>query len=139
MLLRMSGDGAADALIALHAGVVIGHAMAADRSGPGGERETDIGVVVADRWQSQGVGSALMRELIRRAQARGVRSVTMDVLHANHEVLAMITGHWPAARIDDGADCLTARARLPRPGQPRWRSEPSRSSYGRQAVASGQC
>jgi hypothetical protein len=72
---------------------------------------------VADRWQGQGVGSALVRQLIRRAQARGVVSVTMDVLHANHQVLAMIADHWATARIEYGADCLTARARLPQPGQ----------------------
>ncbi len=116
MVRRMSGSAGADALVALQAGVIIGHAMAADTCGPGGERETEIGVVVADRWQGLGVGSALVRELIRRAQSRGVMAVTMDVLPANRQVLAMITRHWPAARIDHGADCLTARARLARRG-----------------------
>jgi DNA-binding IclR family transcriptional regulator len=41
-----------------------------------------------------------MRALITGARARGVTSLTMDVLPDNHRVLAMITGHWPAARID---------------------------------------
>jgi L-amino acid N-acyltransferase YncA len=136
MLRRMSGSvGGADVLVALHAGVIIGHAMAADAAGPGGERKTDIGVVVADRWQGHGVGSALARELVRRAQARGVRSVTMDVLHANHQVLAMITAHWATARLDDGADCMTAHVRLPQPGQrPRIRqpARPERAAPNRQ-------
>lgn len=133
MLRRMLGGSGADVLVTLHAGVIIAHAMAADTFVPGGERETDIGVVVADRWQGQGVGSALMRELIRRAQARGVMTVTMDVLHANHQVVTMITRHWPAARIADGADCLTARARLTPPGQ---RPRPARhASQASHAVA----
>jgi GNAT superfamily N-acetyltransferase len=71
--------------------------MAADRSGPGGARMTDIGVVVADAWQGQGAGPALVRALMTRARARGVTSVTMDVLHGNHRALAMIAGIWPSA------------------------------------------
>ena len=57
-------------MVATRDGVIIGHAMAADRAGPRGARMTDIGVVVADAWQRQGVGSALMRALIAGAQAR---------------------------------------------------------------------
>ena len=56
---------------------------------------TDIGVVVADAWQGQGVGSALVRALVSRAQARGVTSLSMDVLPGNHRVLAMIAGTGP--------------------------------------------
>ena len=59
-------------MIALDAGVIVGHAMAADRAGPGPARTTDVGVVVADRWQGRGVGSVLVRELFRRAAGRGV-------------------------------------------------------------------
>jgi ribosomal protein S18 acetylase RimI-like enzyme len=91
------GDGTADAVLATRDAVIVGHAMAADRCGPGGTRTTDIGVVVADAWQGKGVGSALVRAVITRAQARGVSSVTMDVLHGNHRALAMIAGIWPSA------------------------------------------
>ena len=94
-------------------GVIVGHAMACDRAGARGEQTTDIGVVVADGWQGQGVGSALMRALIARAQARGVTSIAMDVLPENHDVLAMIAGHWPAARTDRSGDCVTIHAPLP--------------------------
>ena len=41
-------------------GAVIGHAMAADSIAPDGSRVTDIGLVVADRWQHHGVGSDLL-------------------------------------------------------------------------------
>ena len=68
------------------------------RRAAAGESLTEIGVVVADAWQGQGVGSALVRALISRAQARGVTSLSMDVLPGNRQVLAMIAGHWAAAR-----------------------------------------
>jgi GNAT superfamily N-acetyltransferase len=106
-----------DVLLATHADVIIGHAMAADRTADRatgqGESLTEIGVVVADAWQGQGVGSALIRTLVRRAQARGVTSLSMDVLPGNQQVLAMIAGHWTAARTERGADCLTIRVGLP--------------------------
>ena len=41
--------------------------MAVDRTAPDGGRITDIGVVVADRWQHRGVGSALLGRVIARA------------------------------------------------------------------------
>ena len=79
--------------------VIIGHAMAVDRPArpagsaveparsavqsarsavrpaPPGGLVTEIGVVVADAWQGRGMGSALVRALISRAQARGVTSL----------------------------------------------------------------
>jgi GNAT superfamily N-acetyltransferase len=104
--------GHADVLLATYDGVIIGHAMAADRAAPG-ESLTEIGVVVADAWQGQGVGSALVRSLVRRAQTRGVTSLTMDVLPGNRQVLAMIAGHWAAARTRRDADCVTIQVGLP--------------------------
>ena len=105
--LLCGGDGATDALLASRGGVVIGHGMAADVSGPCGARTTDIGVVVADAWQGQGVGPALVRALITGAQVRGVTTVTMDVLHGNDRALAMIKGHWPVARTRRSRECIT--------------------------------
>ena len=104
--------GHADVLLAMHGGVIIGHAMAADRAAAG-ESLTEIGVVVADAWQGQGVGSALVRALLRRAKARGVTSLSMDVLAGNHQVLAMIAGHWAAERTRRDADCVTIQVGLP--------------------------
>ncbi len=104
--------GHVDVLVATHGGAIIGHAMAADRAAAG-DSLTEIGVVVADAWQGRGVGSALVRTLVRRARARGVTSLSMDVLPGNHQVLAMIEGHWAAARTRRGADCVTIQAGLP--------------------------
>jgi GNAT superfamily N-acetyltransferase len=105
-----------DALVAVCRGIMVGHAMAVDRIDPNdsrGTRVTDIGVVVDDTWQGRGVGSALMRALITGAQARGVTTLEMDVLDGNRQVLAMITGHWPAARVDHNSDGFAIRVRLP--------------------------
>ena len=107
LTLLCGSDGTTDAVLATRDGVIIGHGMAVDQPEPGGARTTDIGVVVADAWQRQGVGSALVRALITGAQVRGVMSVTMDVLHGNDRALAMIKGHWPAARIGRSRDCDT--------------------------------
>ena len=102
-----------DALVAVRGGVIVGHAMAVDRAGPSGTRVTDIGMVVSDAWQRRGVGSALMRALVTGAQARGVTTLEMDVLDGNRQVLDMVTGHWPAARVDHNSDGFAIRVRLP--------------------------
>ena len=102
-----------DALVAVRRGVIVGHAMAVDRMEPRDTRVTDIGIVVHDAWQGRGVGSALMRALVSGAQARGVSTLEMDVLDNNRQVLAMITGHWPAARVDRNSDGLAIRVGLP--------------------------
>jgi GNAT superfamily N-acetyltransferase len=119
-LLHLLADGAGttDAVVAARGRVIIGHAMASDRDGPRGAWMTDIGVVVADAWQGQGVGSALVRALITSAQARGVTSVAMDVLPGNRRALAMIKGHWPAARAGHTRDYDTICVQLPHGRQP---------------------
>ena len=108
-----------DVVIAVRGGVIVGHAMAADRTDPRGTRVTDIGVVVADAWQGRGLGSALMRTLVTRAQARGVTLLEMDVLDGNRQVLDMIMSHWPAARIGHSSDSVSIRIRLPQYKQQR--------------------
>ena len=120
-LLHLLSGGAAHAVVAVRDGVIVGHAMAADRTepkDPEGARVTDIGVVVADAWQGRGLGSALMRALVAGARARGVTWMAMDVLHANPRVLAMIRDHWPSAHLDVSRECVSARIRL-LPDQPR--------------------
>jgi GNAT superfamily N-acetyltransferase len=102
-----------DALVAVRGGLIVGHAMAVDRSDPGRPRAADIGVVVDDTWQGRGVGAALMRAIVTGAQDRGVTTLEMDVLDGNHRVLDMVTGHWPAACVDHTPDGLAIRVRLP--------------------------
>jgi|SRR5579863_178117 len=115
---RMSGgDSCVNAVVAVRSGLIIGHAMAVDQAGPQGARTADVGVVVADAWQGQGVGSALIRVLTDGAQARGVTSLTMDVLPGNHRMLALIARHWPAARAESSGGFATFRVLLT--GHPR--------------------
>ena len=132
MLRRLSGGtGNIDAVVAVAGDAIVGHAMAADLAGTGGDPMSDlagtggdpvteIGVVVADAWQGLGVGAALVRALIARAQTRGVTTLTMDVLPGNRQVLAMILGHWAGARVNRSADCVTVRVRLPGPRVRPW-------------------
>jgi len=140
LTLLCGGDGTTDALLATRGGVIIGHGMAADRSGPCGARTSDIGVVVADAWQRQGVGSALVRALITGAQVRGVTTVTMDVMHGNDRALAMIKAHWPVARTRRSRDCVTIHVQLADyqerqrpvlPARPRTRQSAAPAAAGR--------
>jgi GNAT superfamily N-acetyltransferase len=117
LLRKMSGgDCRTDVVVAVRGGVIIGHAMAADRVGPRGARSADVGIVVADAWQGLGVGTTLMRALITRAEARGVTSLTMDVLPGNSRMLAIIADHWRATRGEGSAGFVTFDMRLPRDG-----------------------
>jgi GNAT superfamily N-acetyltransferase len=121
MLRILTGEGGCtDALVAIEDGVIIGHAMASDSTGRGGGHRTEIGVVVADGRRGMGVGSALMRCLISRAQARGATTLVMEVLAENRQVITMITDHWPVTYQDQSGAYLTIHARLPQPGDREW-------------------
>lgn len=111
-----------DAIVAVADGVIVGHAMAADlpqSAYPCDGRAIDVGVVVADAWQRKGVGAALMRALIARAQARGATVLAMDVLPGNRRVLSMILAHWPDAAIGHSPDGLDISITLPPVRPPR--------------------
>ena len=125
-----------DAIVAIADGVIVGHAMAADlpeRICPDASRITDVGVVVADAWQRRGVGAALMRALIARAQARGVTALDMDVLPGNRRVLAMILSHWPDAAVGHSPDGLDIHIALP-PARPRETAQPQATARPPEAV-----
>ena len=77
-------------------GRVIGHGMTVDA---GGERagSADVGLVVADDWQGQGLGTMLLRLLTARAADRGITSLVLDVLPENHRMLGIVGRRWPDA------------------------------------------
>jgi GNAT superfamily N-acetyltransferase len=126
LIRRMAGgDGHVDAVVAVRGGVIIGHAMAVDQASPDGVLTADVGVVVADAWQGLGVGSALMGALTSGARARGVTSLTMDVLPGNHRMIALIARHWPAARVESSGGFATFRVRLPRGRTHRPQAQPA--------------
>jgi ribosomal protein S18 acetylase RimI-like enzyme len=148
MLRILAGEATrTDVLVATGDGAIIGHAMAGDRTGPGGARLTEIGVVVADAYRGQGIGSALVRRLITRAQIRGATALVMEVLAENRQVLTMISDHWPVASEERSGAYITISARL-QPGVPSWPdSRPGAEQwpdhvswlpgFGKEAVAAG--
>ncbi|WP_204051070.1 GNAT family N-acetyltransferase [Microbispora siamensis] len=100
-------DDRRDALLALHGDAVIGHAMSHLAEG-----EAEIAVVVDDRWQNLGVGSRLVRTLLRRASVRGAVVVGMDVMTENRRVLSMVRRAWPSATIDAHGTSVEIKADL---------------------------
>jgi acetyltransferase len=96
-------------------GAVVGHAMAADSAAPDGALATDVGLVVADRWQHHGVGSDLLSRLVARAQERGVSVLSMDVLPENRPMLALIAHRWPGASYSFGSGAVAVRVNLTSP------------------------
>lgn len=144
-MLRILAGGVAhtDVLVATGDGVIIGHAMAGDRTGPEGTRQTEIGVVVADAYRGRGVGSALVRQLLARAQIRGATALVMEVLAENRQVLTMISDHWPVASQERAGAYVTFSARLQpeMPSRPDCGSWPERESwlpeFGKETVAAG--
>ena len=84
-----------DALVAVHEGEIIGHAM----SYRGDLSDVEIAVVVADQWQGFGLGPELVERLLLRAVVRCATTVGMDVLGENRRALRMIRKVWPEARM----------------------------------------
>ena len=109
-LLRvLCGAQTADVLIMTDSvGTAIGHGMAADVQEPGG-LATNIGLVIADRWQGQGLGTMLLSTLVSRAAARGVRSLVLDVLPANDRMRGIIARRWPDAPVERTRDAIIIR------------------------------
>ena len=65
-----------------------------DRSGDAAEAE--VAFVVADVWQGEGLGSALLHRLASRAREEGIERLTAEVLPHNHRMLAVFRhGGWP--------------------------------------------
>ncbi|HXP53311.1 MAG TPA: GNAT family N-acetyltransferase [Streptosporangiaceae bacterium] len=118
-LRRMSGVTAGgdlvDALVVTEDCVVIGHGMATDTRDDAGRPVTELAVVVADEHRGRGAGSALIRALTVRAQARGASTLLLDVLAENREMLDLVAHYFPAAGYRRSGPYLTIRVPLPAP------------------------
>lgn len=77
------------------------------------EPVADAAIVVADGWQGAGLGSYLIRQLLRTAGANGLAAVEADVLAENQPMVRMLTrlGFSVRGRPDD-ARLLQARLAL---------------------------
>jgi GNAT superfamily N-acetyltransferase len=96
-------------------GAVIAHGMASDTRDDAGQPVTELAVVVADEHRGRGAGSALIRALTVRAQARGASTLLLDVLAENREMLDLVTHYFPAAGYRRSGPYLAIRVPLPAP------------------------
>jgi GNAT superfamily N-acetyltransferase len=94
-----------NALLAWDGDTVIGHGIAA----PVGNA-LDLGVVVAEAYRRQGIGSRLLCELT--ADAREIRC---DVLCGNYLVLRWLRRLMPEMRAERAGDTITVHGSRPRP------------------------
>ncbi|MET7401303.1 GNAT family N-acetyltransferase [Dactylosporangium sp. NPDC005572] len=77
-----------DAQVAVDRGQLCGWAEYGTIPGTGGS--ADLAVIVVDRWQREGVGSRLIRALVQRMVAAGIRQVYAEVLPENRDVQAFV-------------------------------------------------
>ena len=92
-------------------GAVVGHGMAAGITA-GGRPGVDLGLVIADAWQGQGLGTLLLELLAQRAASRGARALAVEVLPGNSRMLALFSRHWPSARRTWNGDAFALSADL---------------------------
>jgi len=113
LLRALTGErGKADILLVTDdAGCAVGHGMAVDAE-QSGALIADIGVVIADEWQSQGLGTLLLTMLTQRAVARGVAALVLEVLPDNSRMLGIITRLWPEAPRKRTLDAIRITADL---------------------------
>jgi ribosomal protein S18 acetylase RimI-like enzyme len=63
----------------------------------------DLGIVVDDKCQRRGIGNALCRELLRRAERAGVCRVMATIMHSNHAMLRLLQSlEWPLLHVNRG-------------------------------------
>jgi GNAT superfamily N-acetyltransferase len=92
-----------DAQVAVGDGYLLGWAEFGRLSAT--SAEADLGVIVTDPWQRRGIASELIRALLPRLAAEGVRRLGADVLPSNraaHGLLAHLFGNRLRAEYRDG-------------------------------------
>ena len=76
------------------------------------EREAELGVLVADRWQGVGLGTELMRRLVQIARGEGIQRISAEILSENAAMLALAKRfHFELVR-DEDPRSLTASLAL---------------------------
>ncbi|HEY0574672.1 MAG TPA: GNAT family N-acetyltransferase [Pseudonocardia sp.] len=102
-----------DAVVARHryAGHLAGLASLATGSDMGPEI-AELGVLVVDAWQRQGLGTAMVEALVARGRQRGVQRVSACVLPDRARVLAALARRLQPERIVRTPHCLTGVYRL---------------------------
>jgi GNAT superfamily N-acetyltransferase len=105
-------------------GAVVGHGMTVD-AGQGGASTADVGLVIADSWQGQGLGTTVLSLLTERAADRGVAALVLEVLPYNDRMLGIIQRRWPDARRERTLDSIKITASIARtaPAHPAFPAE----------------
>lgn len=57
------------------------------------EGTVEMAFVVEDRWQNKGLGTILLKDLLRAAEARGIRRFRAYVLAENERMLRLLSRH----------------------------------------------
>ena len=80
----------------------------------------EVAFVVQDGWQNKGLGTILLHDLLRAAQARGIRRFCAYVLAANRRMLDLISRFTTVVErtLDHGVVEATFTADAPRPRRP---------------------
>jgi GNAT superfamily N-acetyltransferase len=82
-----------------------------------GTDDADFAVIVADRWQRQGVGRLLVEQLSALATARGITHFTAVVLADNRPAIRAVSRIWPTAIADRDGNLATFRMPLTVPAE----------------------
>jgi RimJ/RimL family protein N-acetyltransferase len=77
-----------------------------------GPEIAELGVLVVDAWQRQGLGTAMVEALVARGRQRGVQRVSACVLPDRARVLAALARRLQPERIVRTPHCLTGVYRL---------------------------
>jgi ribosomal protein S18 acetylase RimI-like enzyme len=72
----------------------------------------DVGVLVSDAWQRQGIGGRLMQTALSEAAVAGAGEVRVDVHSDNGQVIALLRRTLPGARVTREAELLAFQAPL---------------------------
>jgi ribosomal protein S18 acetylase RimI-like enzyme len=89
--------------------VTAGHALIAELDGElvglasyNGAR-CELGIVVDDKCRRRGIGNAMCRELLRRAERAGVSKVVAIIMHSNHTMLRLLQSlEWTLLHVNRG-------------------------------------
>jgi GNAT superfamily N-acetyltransferase len=74
---------------------------------PADPQQAELAVLVEDAWQRQGLGTAMVEILLRRARARGVKRIVVSVLPGRTDVLQALR-QLRLRRLEHGRDSTTA-------------------------------
>jgi GNAT superfamily N-acetyltransferase len=69
--------------------------------------DAELGVLVADGWQRQGLGAAMVEVLVARARERGVQLLTAEVLASRSALLRALARRVELHRLTRSADTVT--------------------------------